>query len=196
MSQVPPPPNPLPQGEGGINVTLKELFIGFTRIALSGFGGVLPFARRVIVEERAWIPSEEFTSLLGLCQFLPGPNVVNLSICIGARFHGVRGAITAFTGLILPPFFIVIGLGALYQQYGNIPVVNSMLRGVSAVAAGLILSTGLKMALDLRNRPLLLICSSLAMVGIVALRWPLPLVMLGLLPLSMLLAARIYGGKS
>jgi chromate transporter len=176
-------------------VSLKELFIGFTQIALSGFGGVLPFARRVIVEERAWISSEEFSSLLGLCQFLPGPNVVNLSICIGARFHGARGAITAFTGLMLPPFFIVIGLGALYQQYGNIPAVNSMLRGVSAVAAGLILSTGLKMALDLRRRPLLLICSGLAMVGIVAMRWPLPLVMLGLAPLSMFFAARFYGAR-
>lgn len=194
MSLLPSPPNPLPQEEGGIN--MKELFIGFSKIALSGFGGVLPFARRVIVEERAWISSEEFTSLLGLCQFLPGPNVVNISICIGARFRGWRGAIAAFAGLLLPPFFIVIGLGALYQNYGNIPAVNSMLRGVSAVAAGLILSTGLKMALDLRKRPLLLICSGLALIGIVALRWPLPLVMLGLAPLSMLLAARFYGARS
>jgi chromate transporter len=97
---------------------------------------------------------------------------------------------------LLPPFFIVIGLGALYQQYGNFPSVNSMLRGVSAVAAGLILSTGLKMALDLRNRPLLLICSGLVMVGIIALRWPLPVVMLGLAPLSMFLAARFYGARS
>jgi chromate transporter len=192
MSQLPPPPNPLPQGEGG--VTLKELFLGFSQIALSGFGGVLPFARRVIVEQRAWISSEEFTSLLGLCQFLPGPNVVNLSICIGARFHGAAGAVTAFSGILLPPFFIVIALGALYQQYGDIPAVNAMLKGVSAVAAGLIVSTGLKMALDIRRRPLLLLFTLLTIAGIALLRWPLVFVMIGLAPFSILLAARCYGG--
>lgn len=176
-------------------ISLSELFRGFSQIALSGFGGVLPWARRVIVEERAWISSEEFTSLLGLCQFLPGPNIVNLAICVGARFHGARGAMVAFIGLLVPPFVIIIALGALYERYGDIPTINAMLRGVSAVAAGLILSTGLKMAADLRRRPTLLACSGLMLIGIAFLRWPLPVVMFGLAPLSIWAAARCCGAK-
>jgi len=170
-------------------ITLGELFRGFSQIALSGFGGVLPWARRVIVEERAWISSEEFTSLIGLCQFLPGPNVVNLSICIGARFHGIRGAAVSCAGLMIPPFFIIIALGAIYSRFGDIPTVNAMLRGVAAVAGGLILSTGIKMAADLRRRPLMLVFSGLMLVGIAALRWPMPAVMFGLAPFSLWLAA-------
>jgi chromate transporter len=173
-------------------VTMGELFRGCSQIALSGFGGVLPWARQVIVEERAWITSEEFTSLLGLCQFLPGPNIVNLSICIGARFHGARGAAAAFTGMMLPPFIIIIALGALYDRFGDITAINAMLRGISAVAAGLILATGLKMAVDMRKKPLLLACSTLMLIGIACLRWPMPAVMFGLAPLSIWVAARHY----
>jgi chromate transporter len=176
-------------------ISLGELFRGFFQIAMSGFGGVLPWARRIIVEERAWITSEEFTALLGLCQFLPGPNIVNLAICIGARFRGTRGAIVAFIGLLIPPFFIIIALGALYERYGNIPTINAMLRGISAVAAGLILSTGLKMAADLRKQPLLLACSGLMLVGVAILRWPMPAVMFGLAPFSLWAAARLCGPK-
>lgn len=175
------------------HITLGELFRGFSLIALSGFGGVLPWARRVIVEERAWMSSEEFTSLLGLCQFLPGPNIVNLSICVGARFHGARGALVSFVGLLIPPFFIIIALGALYERFGDIPTVNIMLRGVSAVAAGLILSTGLKMASDLRKQPLLLAFSALMLIGVAILHWPMAAVMFGLAPLSIWITARRYG---
>jgi len=173
-------------------VSLGELFKGCGQIALSGFGGVLPWARRIIVEERAWISSEEFTSLLGLCQFLPGPNIVNLVICIGARFRGARGAVAAFSGLMIPPFLIIIALGALYGRFGNIPAINAMLRGISAVAAGLILATGLKMAADMRKKPLLLACSGLMLIGIAILRWPMPVVMFGLAPLSIWVAARLH----
>jgi chromate transporter len=177
------------------HITLPELFRGFSQIALSGFGGVLPWARRIIVEERAWISSEEFTSLLGLCQFLPGPNIVNLAICIGARFHGIRGAVVAFVGLMIPPFIIIIALGVLYERYGDIPMVNAMLRGISAVASGLILSTGLKMAADLLKQPLLLACSGLMLFGIAVMRWPMPAVMFGLAPLSIWVAARRFRPK-
>jgi chromate transporter len=176
-------------------ISLSELFRGFSQIAMSGFGGVLPWARRVIVEERAWISSEEFTSLLGLCQFLPGPNIVNLSICIGTRFHGARGAAVAFIGLMVPPIVIIIALGALYERFGDIPTINAMLRGVSSVAAGLILSTGLKMAADLRKRPMLLACSGLMLIGVAVLRWPMAAVMFGLAPLSLWAAARCFVTK-
>jgi chromate transport protein ChrA len=93
---------------------LKELFLRFTQISLSGFGGVMPFARRMLVEERRWLSAEEFTDVLSLCQLLPGPNIVNVAVCVGARYHGVRGAVAAFAGLMTAPFFIMLALGALY----------------------------------------------------------------------------------
>src|SRR5882672_10469910 len=117
-------------------VTLGALFLGFLKMGISGFGGVLPWARRIVVEERKWLTPHEFTELLGLCQFLPGPNVVNLSVCVGARFRGVAGSLTAFAGLMLPPLAVVLCLGELYMRYGQLEVVHAALRGIAAAAAG------------------------------------------------------------
>ena len=171
-------------------VSLGELFVGFTQIGLSGFGGVLPWARRTIVERRRWLDSEEFTATLGLCQFLPGPNVVNLSVVIGRRFQGAAGAIVAPLGLMLAPFLVVIAFAVLYGRYGDLPVAQAMLRGMAAVGAGLIIATGLKMGVDLRRRPVALALVVATFVAIALLRWSLPLLMLGLAPLSVLLARR------
>jgi chromate transporter len=169
-----------------------ELFRGFNRIALSGFGGVMAWARRAIVEERGWLSSEEFTSLFGLCQFMPGPNIVNLSVCIGARFQGASGALVSLLGLLFAPFIIIIALGALYGRLGELPAIQAMLRGIAAVAAGLILAMGVRMAADLLKRPLMLIFSAAILGAVVFLHWPLVMVMFGLAPFSMWLAARRY----
>ena len=123
----------------------KELFFGFSKIGLSGFGGVLPWARRTIVEQEKWLSSEEFNAMLGICQIVPGPNIVNLAVCVGSKFAGVRGALGAVLGLMLGPSAIVILLGMLYEYYSYLPAVQGMLRGISAVGIGLIAGTGFKM---------------------------------------------------
>jgi chromate transporter len=174
------------------NVSHSELFWGFTRIALSGFGGVMSWARRAMVEERGWLSSEEFTSLFGLCQFMPGPNIINMSVCVGARFQGASGAAVSLLGLLCAPVTIIIALGALYGRFGELPAIQAMLRGIAAVAAGLILTMGLRMATDLFKRPLLLVFSALILVTVVFLRWPMLVVMFGLAPVSMWVAARWY----
>src|SRR5271154_3897022 len=102
-----PPPAP----------SLREIFLSFVLVSIMGFGGVLPWARRMIVERRRWLTEAEFLDLLALCQFLPGPNICNLSIAVGARFHGVKGSAASLLGMILLPFVIVIALGALYEGY-------------------------------------------------------------------------------
>jgi chromate transporter len=173
-------------------ISHSELFWGFNRIALSGFGGVMSWARRAMVEERGWLSSEEFTSLFGLCQFMPGPNIVNMSVCVGARFQGASGAVVSLLGLLGAPVIIIIALGALYGRFGELPAIQAMLRGIAAVAAGLILAMGLRMATDLLKRPLLLVFSALILVMVVFLRWPLLAVMFGLAPASMWVAARRY----
>ena len=109
--------------------------MGFLYVGLCGFGGVLPWARRMVVEQRRWLSAAEFTDLLGLCQFLPGPNIINMSVALGARFHGLRGALVAFAGITLAPIGVVLSLGALYERFGDHLVVQRAIGGMAAAAA-------------------------------------------------------------
>lgn len=155
------------------------LFRGFARVGLSGFGGVLPWVRRLLVDTERWLTAEEFNVLLGLCQFLPGPNVINLAVAVGVRFCGWRGAVAAALGLMFGPFLVALLLGLLYARYGEIPAVQSVLYGVTLVGAGLIIATGLRMALNLKQRAVYLPFTLAAFVALVLLHWPLPVVMIG-----------------
>ena len=172
---------------------LSELFLRFTQVSLSGFGGVMPFARRMLVEERRWLSPEEFTDVLSLCQLLPGPNIVNVAVCVGARHHGVRGAVAAFAGLMTAPFFIVLALGALYTEYGRLPAVSAPFRGISAAAAGLVVAMGLKMATSRRLRSAMALFALITFVGIALVRLPLVVFLLGAAPLSV--AAALWRAK-
>ena len=129
-------------------LTPLQLFICFSKIGLSGFGGVLPWARRTLVEQDKILTSEEFSAILGICQIVPGPNIVNLAVCIGSRFGGARGAFAAVMGLTLGPICVVMLLALLYAHYSYMESVKGILRGISAVGVGLIASTGLKMLRD------------------------------------------------
>jgi chromate transporter len=131
-----------------------ELFRVFTRLALQGFGGVLPIAQRELVEREAWLTREQFVELLSIAQVLPGPNVVNLALMFGDRHFGWRGGLAALGGMILAPLGIVLLLAALYTNFAQHPVVAGALRGMGAVAAGLVLSTGLKLIPALRRNAL------------------------------------------
>lgn len=126
--------------------TVPQLFRAFAKIALYGFGGVLAWSRRVIVEERRWLQPDEFNELLALCQVLPGPNIVNFSVMFGSRSAGVLGALTALSGLIGPPVILMIAAGILYRRYGDLPEMKGVLAGLAAAAAGLIIATSIQMA--------------------------------------------------
>jgi chromate transporter len=162
------------------------LFVTFFTIALSGFGGTLPFARRTLVERKAWLTPDDFNETLSLCQTLPGPNIVNLSILVGARARGWRGSITASLGLVGAPVIIVIVLGMLYSRFGGLEVVRHVLVGLGASASGLIVATAARMAGPLlHSRPLIAAPFILAVfVSVAILRFPLPYVMIALGPLS------------
>jgi chromate transporter len=166
--------------------TLTELFTAFAVIALCGFGGVLAWSRRMLVEERKWMTPDEFNDAYALCQFLPGPNVVNLSVVFGRRIRGTIGALVALAGLVGPPFVVVTLIGIAYARFGEIAALQRMLVGVAAAAAGLVLGTGGKMAKPLlRDRlaiaPLIALATFVA-IGVV--RWPLPAALAVLVPLS------------
>jgi chromate transporter len=161
-----------------------ELFFAFNRMALQGFGGVLAVAQHELVERLNWMTREEFVEMLALSQVLPGPNVVNLSLMFGDRHFGLRGAFAALAGMLLVPLFIVLGLTALYAEYSAHPMVSGALRGMGAVAAGLVISTALKLSTTLKKSamgvPLGLAFALVTFVAIGLLRWPLVWVLLGL----------------
>jgi chromate transporter len=164
--------------------TVRELFGAFFGVGVSGFGGVLPWARRMLVDERRWLTPDEFTDVLSLCQFLPGPNIVNVAVTVGSRFHAVRGALAAVVGLMAAPFAIVVALGALYTTYGHVPAVEGTIRGVSAVAAGLLVAMALKMARIGLTRWTAVIVAAAAFGGIALARFPLLAVLGVVAPLS------------
>jgi chromate transporter len=163
-----------------------ELFRAFTVLALQGFGGVLPVAQRELVERRRWLTREQFAELLSVGQVLPGPNVVNMALMIGDRFFGWRGAMAAMAGILTLPLVIVLTLAVLYARIATHPVASGAMRGMGAVAAGLILAMAFKLAPTLKKNPLpLALCGAAALVT-----W----VVVGLLRVPMAYAVIGIGG--
>ena len=172
------------------SLSLSELFLAFLKVGVSGFGGVMPFARRMIVEERRWLTEAQFLDVLSLSQFLPGPNIVNVSIIIGRRFQGVAGAIAASVGLMLMPLVVVLALATLYAQYAQIDAVRGACNGVSASASGLIVATALKLARPIKDSTWQVGVCIVAFVGIALLRVPLLWMLAAICPLSVGIAWR------
>jgi chromate transporter len=167
-----------------------ELFVAFSLISLYGFGGVLYWSRRMMVEERNWMTAEEFNEAYALCNFLPGPNIVNFSVVFGRQVRGTVGALVALLGLLGPPFLLVTVLSLLYAHYGEIAVLQRVLAGVAAAAAGLTISTAIKMAEPLlRARPgLAHALATAAFVAVGLLQWPLYWVLGVLIPCGVAVA--------
>lgn len=169
---------------------LGELFVAFALVSIYSFGGALPWSRRMIVEEKRWMTTEEFNESFALAQFLPGPNTVNFAVVFGSRFGGGAGAATALAGLMGPPLVIITVLAVLYARYGELETLGRMLSGVSAAAAGLLIAVVAKMAAPLFTQrwswPTAV--ALLAFIGVALMRWPLPYVFAALAPVSIGLA--------
>ena len=148
------------------------LFIAFTLLALQGFGGVLAVAQRELVDRRGWLTRLEFVELYAVAQLLPGPNVVNLSLMIGDRHFGLRGALAALAGMLTFPLLVVLALAVVYAEFAGHPAVAGALRGMGAVAAGLIAGVGIKMLASVRSHPLgRPLCLALAGLSFAAMAW-------------------------
>jgi chromate transporter len=166
---------------------LLALFVAFAQMSLAGFGGVLVFARRAIVDRHRWMTAEEFNETFALCHFLPGPNIVNLSVVFGSRFRGLPGGLAAFAGLVGPPVVIVTILAALYARFGEVDALRRILAGVSCAAVGLLISVVVRMMMPLiRKRDFVgLVVLAAVFVAIGVLRLPLAAVLLVAIPLSL-----------
>jgi chromate transporter len=174
--------------------SLPDLFFSFTFLALQGFGGVLAVVQRELVERKRWLSHEEFIEDWAVAQIMPGPNVVNLSMMIGARYFGLRGALTALAGMLAVPLVLILLLAVLHARFAANPQVAGALRGMAAVSAGLIAAVGLKMWVALKRNPvplpwcLAIIAAGFVLVGLV--KSPLAWVLLVLGSLGCVLAYR------
>ena len=177
--------------------SLGALFWAFTALALQGFGGVVAIAQRELVDKKQWLTQAQFIEDWAVAQVLPGPNVVNLSLMIGDRYFGVRGGMVALAGMLTFPLVIVLILAALFSGVSDSVAVQGALRGMGAVAAGMIVATGLRLLSALKENVLgTTVCYGLAtatFVAIVLLRLPLIWVLLGLGGLGALWAYRQLG---
>jgi len=175
-------------------ISKAELFLGFLKIGLLGFGGVGPWSRHVIVEERRWLGDREFAEVLGVGQMLPGPNTMNAAVLIGDRFQGPAGVVASLLGMMTMPLVIVTTLAVVYDRFAAVPEVNAGLTGAAAAAAGLVLGTALKMIRNVGLASVAWLILALAFVAMAVLRWPLVPVVLALAPVAILLT--VVGRKS
>jgi chromate transporter len=166
------------------SVSLASLFLAFLQISLFGAGGGIVWAHRITVEQRSWLAEEEFTDILSLCQFMPGPNVVGIGVCVGAHLRGAPGAIASVGGFVLLPGVIGFSLGILLLQYAHVVPLTRVLGGVSAAAAGLLIAAGIRMFTPHRKRWWAWITAILAFAGVVLTKWPLLVVLFGVASLG------------
>ncbi|MGH6704161.1 MAG: chromate transporter [Bradyrhizobium sp.] len=185
-SDSPPAALAAPENLSSTPPGLIVLFVAFARMSLAGFGGVLVFARRAIVDQHRWMSADEFNETFALCHFLPGPNIVNLSVVFGSRFRGVAGAIAAFAGLVGPPVVIVTILAVLYARFGEVDALRRILGGVSCAAVGLLFAVVFRMVMPLIGRRDLvgLVVLAAVFIAIGVVRLPLAAVLLVAIPLS------------
>lgn len=198
LANEPRPPSSAPHSETGPGQLggqrpapgLAELFREVFIVGATGFGGAIVWLRRALVERRRWLTADEFNEALSLGQFLPGPNIFNVLALLGRHFHGLRGIAVMTVAIMLAPMVFAMILGALYVQYGELPAVKALMRGVAPVAAGLVLTLGLKTALSKLLRNEIAILSVLTFVAVALLRFGLPATMAVMGPLAVLVAWR------
>lgn len=183
----------MPPHDASRPASLRDIFVTFTLIALQGFGGVLAVTQRELCERKRWMTHAQFVEALSMAQVLPGPNVVNVALIIGDRWFGWRGAFAALAGMLALPLVLVLALTAAYAHFAHMPAVAGALRGMGAVAGGLIIGTGLRLAGALRGTPIggaaALALATATFVAVALLRWPLTWVLLALGALGMAWAA-------
>lgn len=164
--------------------TLVELFLGYAKIGLLGFGGVAPWARHIVVDEKRWLEEREYAALLGVGQVIPGPNTINCAIMIGDRFHGAAGAVVSVIGLVFTPILALIGIILVYDRIASLPGVDAAMAAGAAAAAGLVIGTAIKMARRLRPNLSAVAIGLMAFVSVGLLHVPMALAILFLGPLS------------
>ncbi|UVA78700.1 chromate transporter [Pandoraea commovens] len=171
--------------------TCWDLALAFGTVGATGFGGVLPWARRMVVDQRHWLTDREFAELLPLAQLLPGPNVANIATVLGRRFRGPRGAAAAVAGLYFCPTIVIILIGFAYAKWGQTPLVQHLLSGLMPAATGLVIATSVRLLAGLKRHWTILAFAAATFLGSFVFGLPLLLVLGVLGPCAILSAYRL-----
>lgn len=184
MSQAERAPKPIEP------VSLPAIFVAFLAVSLCGIGGGggLVWSRRLAVEKHRWISEQEFADIVSLCQFMPGPNIVGIAVCIGAKTRGAIGTIAALSGFLVIPWGVGLSIGTLFLEYAHLAVLRHILAGIASAAAGLLIATGIRLLMPQRRRPAALLFAGLAFGLMTLSKLPLLAILFGLLPLSTVVA--------
>jgi chromate transporter len=182
ISAAPPPDDA--QSTERPPVTRLDLFSGFFLVGMIGFGGIAAAMHHVIVERRRWLDDQQYASVLGLGQVLPGANLVNMATIVGDRFQGFQGAVLSLAGLIFMPIVILIGLATVYDQFATNPDVIAATKAAAAGAVGLMFGTAYKIGKTVVNTRWALLFAFLSFVSIGILRLPLVGTLLVLGPIA------------
>jgi chromate transporter len=169
----------------------RGLFFTFLKIGLCGFGGVAPWARRILVEDRAWLSEQDYAELLGIASVLPGANTVNIAVLLGDRYRGFSGSLSALAGLLLMPLVILVGVAALYERFADVPDVKNAVAGAAAATAGLVIGTALKMMRNLKPDLLALVSGAAVFVAVGLLQMSLAISLLIAAFVSLILRAAL-----
>jgi len=171
-------------------VSLAALFVAFLKVSLLGIGGGvgLVLSRRIAVDQRRWITEQQFVDIVSLCQFMPGPNIVGIAVCIGAKTRGAVGTIAAIAGFLVIPWAVGLSLGLLYLKYAHLTALRNILGGVAPAAAGLLIATGIRLLMPHRRRPAALLFAALAFGLMTFSKLPLLVILFGLVPLGIAVA--------
>lgn len=152
--------------------SLLRLFLGFGKAGITSFGGAMPLVRHLVVEQEKWLDNKEFASLVGLCQFVPGPNATNVSMCVGMRLRGAAGALVSAFGLLSGPVALACMAAAVFDIYGSLPLVQAAAHGAAVAGTGLLLATGCKLVPAIENKLVWLPVSGLVLIGVGVLKMP------------------------
>jgi chromate transporter len=172
------------------DASLGALFLAFLGISVIGFGGVMPWARWMVVEKRGWLTPAEFNEAMALCQFLPGGNIINFGVIVGNKYRGAAGAVAAVSGMMIGPFFLVIALAALYVRYQDLPGISGMLKAMSAAGAGLVTAMTVKMVIEMKDEFVPLLFAAAGFVAVGFFRVPMLYAVAVMAPLTILYAWR------
>lgn len=174
-------------------ISRSELFLGFLKCGLLGFGGCGPIVRHVIVEEKGWLSERDYAAVIGVGQALPGANTVNAAVMIGDKFQGIVGSLLCLAGLLAAPLAILIGVASLYASFAGNRFVEAGMTGAAAAGAGLVIGTAAKMLQGLKLSPIALAFCAAAFGAVVILGWPMLPVLVVLIPASIVAAAFARG---
>jgi len=169
--------------------SLPNLFTGFLKIGLMGFGGVGPVARHIIVAERNWLDDRGYAELMGICQALPGANTVNAAVMLGDRFRGAAGALICVFALMAMPLLSLVAIANIYGAVSDHPLARVALTGAAASAAGLILGTAARLLTKAGLARWAWVMAAAAFIAVGVLRLPMLPTLLVLVPLGLVAAS-------